>query len=99
LGLKPPDDLIWANILAEISFDGAWTTTGWLMLFADDTNLFGFGESFSIVNQKANELCIWFIANTLSLNLTKTCYMVYTANCDDNVELYCGHRNGYWSWT
>ena len=65
-------------------------------LFADDTNLFVFRESFSIVNQKANEclneLYMWFIANKLSLNLTKTCYMVFKTKCDDNVELFCGQR-------
>jgi len=58
--------------------------------------LFVFGESFSIINQKANEclndLYRWFIANKLSLNLTKTCYMVFKAKGDDNVELYCGRR-------
>jgi len=64
--------------------------------FPYDTNLFVLGKSFSIINQKANEsfnesnMC--FIAKKLSLNLTKTYYMVFTANCDDNVELYCGHR-------
>ena len=43
-----------------------------IKLFADDTNLFVFGESFSIVNQKANgclnKLYMWFIANKPSLN-------------------------------
>jgi len=43
-----------------------------IKLFADDTNLFVFGEIFSVVNQKANaclnEICKWFIANKLSLN-------------------------------
>ena len=67
-----------------------------IKLFADDTNLFVFGESFSIVNQKANDclndLYRWFIANKLSLNLTKTCYMVFKAKGDDNVELNCGRR-------
>ena len=49
---------------------------GIIKLFADDTNLLVFGESFSIVNQKAyeclNKLYMWFIANKLSTNLTKT---------------------------
>jgi hypothetical protein len=56
----------------------AMTKNKIIKLFADDINLF-----FSIVNQKANE-CInelhrWFILN-------KTCYMVFTAKCDDNVK-------------
>jgi len=67
-----------------------------IKLFADDTNLFVFGESFSVVNQKANdclnELYRWFIANKLSLNITKTCYMVFEAKCDDTVEIYCVQR-------
>ena len=40
-----------------------------IRLFVDDTNLFVFGESFSIVDQKANEchnkVSMWFIANKL----------------------------------
>jgi len=67
-----------------------------IKLFADDTNLFVFGGSFSVVNQKANEclneLYRWFIANKLSLNITKTCYIVFKARCDDTVELYCGQH-------
>jgi len=69
-----------------------------IKLFADDTNLFVFGESFSVVNRKANEclneLCRWIIANKLSLNITKACYIVFKARCDDHdtVELHCGQR-------
>jgi hypothetical protein len=65
-------------------------------LFADDTNLFVFGSGFSVVNQRANfclnELCKWFTANKLSLNLTKTCYMVFSTKCDENITLLCGQR-------
>jgi len=57
-----------------------------IKLFADDTNLFVFGESFSVVNQKANEclneLYRWFNSNKLSLNITK---MVFKAKCDDTI--------------
>ena len=27
---------------------------------------------------------MWFIANKLGLNITKTCYMVFKAKCDNN---------------
>jgi hypothetical protein len=65
-------------------------------LFADDTNLFVFGSGFSVLNERANfclnELCKWFTANKLSLNLTKTCYMVFSTKCDENISLLCGQR-------
>ena len=59
-------------------------------LFADDTNLFVFENSSAALNKKSNfcinELNKWFIANKLSLNLTKTCYMVLsTKHCDNFV--------------
>jgi hypothetical protein len=63
-------------------------------LFADDTNLFVFGNSCNLVGQNANfyvsELSKWFIANKLSLNITKTCYMMFSTKADDNIDLYFG---------
>ena len=52
-----------------------------IKLFADDTNLFVASKSLILLNSTANEaikcLNVWFIANRLSLNLDKTCYMVF----------------------
>ena len=48
-------------------------------LFADDTNLFIFGDSVYSVEREAVDFIYtlneWFISNKLSLNLLKTCYM------------------------
>ena len=50
-------------------------------LFADDTNVFLFDQNSKNLSLKAaeclNKLSDWFIANKLSFNLTKTCYMVF----------------------
>jgi hypothetical protein len=65
-------------------------------LFADDTNLFVFENSSAALNQKSNfcinELNKWFIANKLSLNFTKTCYMVLSYKPCGNFELRCGQH-------
>ena len=63
-------------------------------LFADDTNLFLSCKDVDSLNQKAN-LCIrrlndWFLANRLSINLDKTCYMLFPASTNAskiNLEL------------
>ena len=53
-----------------------------LKLFADDTNLFVFGKSFSETSTKSNSLLSdlnkWFLANKLSLNIDKTCYSAFS---------------------
>ena len=53
-----------------------------LKLFADDTNLFLYGPNLQVLEFKANEylsqMNTWFIANKLSLNIDKTCYMVFS---------------------
>ena len=50
-----------------------------LNFFADDTNLFIFGDSVYSVEREAVDFVYtlneWFISNKLSLNLLKTCYM------------------------
>ena len=50
-------------------------------LFADDTNLFVSHETIGILNEVVNRdiglLCEWFLANKLSLNVSKTRYMVF----------------------
>jgi len=50
-----------------------------LKLFANDTNLFVFGKSFSETSTKSSNLLSdlnkWFLANKISLNIEKTCYL------------------------
>jgi len=52
-------------------------------LFADDMNLFVSGTDSCLLNQTANEyiqlINDWLLANRLSLNLDKTCYMIFPA--------------------
>ena len=53
-------------------------------LFADDTNLFlcdkNLASLFSSANENLKCLHKWFVANKLSLNVTKTCYSVFGTN-------------------
>jgi len=53
-----------------------------IKLFADDTNLFPFDKNGKSLYEKAaeclNKLNQWFFANKLTLNLTKTCYTVFS---------------------
>jgi hypothetical protein len=55
-----------------------------LKLFADDTNLFISGPDITLLETEANDCLkkmeLWFIANKLSLNTEKTCYMIFTKN-------------------
>ena len=64
------------------------------ILFADDTNIL-YSDSnvhnlISIINHELDKLYTWFSVNTLSLNASKTNYMVFgrrKINCDvDNVS-------------
>ena len=52
-----------------------------LILFADDTNLFCTGDNLKDLSEKVCEeltkLNIWFALNKLSLNVSKTNYMVF----------------------
>ena len=52
-----------------------------LKLFADDTNLFVYGSSFSNIEIETNlylkQMESWFINNKLSLNIEKTCYIIF----------------------
>src|SRR3989442_5701989 len=49
--------------------------------FADDTNIFVHGHSLSDLNFKCQitieNIYDWIIENRLSLNLDKTCYMIF----------------------
>ena len=60
-------------------------------LFADDTNLFIAGKTLSSINVTANksveELNEWFMSNKLSLNIDKTCYMVFPPDIGDNTNI------------
>ena len=51
------------------------------ILFADDTNLFcsdvNLVNLIIAVNNELEKLCIWFAMNKLSLNVTKTNYMIF----------------------
>ena len=51
------------------------------ILFADDTNVFCAGDNQleleSMLNRELAKLCKWFAVNKLSLNLSKTSYMLF----------------------
>jgi hypothetical protein len=51
------------------------------ILFADDTNLFYSNRNFYVLEQEINvelsKLAIWFAANKLSLNATKSNYIIF----------------------
>jgi hypothetical protein len=52
-----------------------------IKLFADDTNIFIFSDNIEMLNQKAQNCIVqlhqWFTVNKLTLNLSKTCFMVF----------------------
>jgi hypothetical protein len=59
-------------------------------LFADDTNLFISSKSIDLLSMSANnaltKLHLWFLANRLSLNVDKTCYMVFLPHKESTEE-------------
>ncbi len=62
------------------------------ILFADDTNLFYSGKDIDelcrVVSMELDKLCIWFQVNKLSLNTSKTNFMVFTnKSCDDTYSV------------
>ena len=68
-----------------------------LIIFADDTNAFYSGENIrnvaNTVSSELNKLKIWFGVNKLSLNVSKTNYMVFTnskipPNIDISIQDY-----------
>lgn len=70
-----------------------------LKLFADDTNLFLSGKTKQELEAKANlylaKLHDWFLANKLSLNVNKTCFMIITNSKKlktENFELIIGNH-------
>ena len=61
------------------------------VLFADDTNLFASGDNLeklcNDINRELLEVNNWFEINKLSLNLTKTNFMVFTNKRIDNRKI------------
>ena len=57
------------------------------ILFADDTNVFCAGDNQlqleCMLNREPAKLCKWFAANKLSLNLSKTSYMLFRNRLPD----------------
>jgi len=55
-----------------------------IKLFADDINPSIFGDNTMSVQNEAvhsiNALNNWFVCNKLTLNLSKTCYMIFLLN-------------------
>ena len=64
----------------------------YFILFADDTNIFftdnNLDNMFKVVNEELSKLSDWFFANKLSLNVTKSSYILF-----GNKKLYKSHLN------
>ena len=65
------------------------------VLFADDTNLFASGNNVetlcAMINKELEYLDVWFRVNKLSLNLTKTSFMVFANKDISNLSIrMCG---------
>jgi len=60
-------------------------------LFADDTNLFVFGNKPMDVELDSvnciNALNNWFVSNKLTLNFSKTCYMIFSRKKQTNLKI------------
>ena len=63
-------------------------------LYADDTNLFIFNKDVVTLSITANEylfhLSQWFIANRLSLNLDKACFVTFVTNQEHDFDMRIG---------
>ena len=63
------------------------------IFFADDTNLFYSGKDIdelcSAVSIEFDKLCRWFQVNKLSLNTSKTNFMVFTNRSYDDTYTVC----------
>ena len=64
-------------------------------MFADDTNLFLTGKSLSDIEKQMNEELViinsWFQTNLLSLNISKTSYMIFGKKTHQDVNLKIEH--------
>ena len=60
-------------------------------MFADDTNLFMFGKNLDEIELKLNEelkrVTQWFQVNLLSLNVSKTSYIIFGNRSNRNLKL------------
>ncbi|MFZ2539889.1 MAG: reverse transcriptase family protein, partial [Oscillospiraceae bacterium] len=63
-----------------------------IIMFADDTNIFLTGKSLKQLNQQLNEELVlvneWFKANLLSLNISKTSYIIFGNRKYENLDIY-----------
>jgi len=70
--------LLYINDLANVS------STIFLILFADDTNVFLSHSSWQILlntlNRELSDIAAWFCANKLTLNLDKTNFILFRSN-------------------
>ena len=62
-------------------------------LFADDTNLLCSDTNIyqlfaTVVASVLDNMCTWFAVNKLSLNVSKTCYMLFRSNVQIDLDLY-----------
>ena len=65
------------------------------ILFADDTNVFCAGDNQLELECELAKLCKWFAANKLSLNLSKTSYMLFRnrpPDVDFNINMFIGNE-------
>ena len=62
------------------------------VLFADDTNVFLNGKNMNMLNdtiqQELSRLYVWLLANKLSLNLSKTPFMVFHRALHKQYNIY-----------
>ena len=62
------------------------------ILFANDTNIFFSGKNLmelcNIMTNELKQLAVWFKVNKLSLNVSKTNYMVFGGKQPSNVETH-----------
>ena len=62
------------------------------IMFADDTNLFQTGKTLDEVEKQLNcelvKIDEWFIANLLSLNVSKTSYIIFGNKKHSDINLY-----------
>ena len=60
-------------------------------LYADDTNLFVSGSDIQSTAEEANTILAWlnqwFVANKLSINLDKSCYVHFGPSENNNIVL------------
>ena len=84
--LDPALFILYVNDLCDVS------TTLESMLFADYTHIFHAGDDLKEVcetmSQELGKLNRWFRANKLSLNVSKTNFMIFSnKKCDDNYSV------------